>query len=74
MSNVTLLKELGWPDDLIAECERASAALSRGLPAMAVVDGRLGPSALATTSSAIVWRLEPVATNSIRVSAQEPRY
>lgn len=65
MSNSELLRELGWPNDLIAECDRASAALANDLPSLATVSDLSGACVSASSAGGIAWCTEPVATDSL---------
>lgn len=64
MSNRELLKQLGWSDELIGECERTAATLTAGLPPMEEATDEPRRQ-LAVSGNAVDLFVDPVATESL---------
>lgn len=64
MSNRDLLSQLGWPEELIAECEKTAASLTAGLPNTTChLEEPRG--LLAVSGNSVDLFIEPIATQSL---------
>ncbi len=64
MTNKALLEQLGWPEELVAECERTAATLNAGLPSIPRMTEE-PPGSFTVDGRGVDLLVEPVATGRL---------